>query len=66
MRNKIKMFWLNIRIGLAHARYHKNMKRAEQARQGKQLRKFRRYIYRAENAWRKLVILFYKQRNING
>jgi hypothetical protein len=49
--------WLTFRIGLLHAKFHRNMKRADQARIDTDPIKFKKYIYRAEDAWRKLVIL---------
>ncbi len=58
--------WINnIRIGLLHAKYHRNLKYAEKARLSKNLELFQKYIYRAEDAWRKLVILTNKQKQ-NG
>jgi hypothetical protein len=47
----------NIRIGLLHATFHRNMKRATDARKTQNIVKFKRYIYAAEDAWRKLVTL---------
>ena len=45
--------WItNIKIGLLHATYHRNM-----ARESFNVIEFKKYIYRAEDAWRKLVIL---------
>lgn len=49
--------WIRFRIGLLHAKFHRNMKRAEIARGNQDVIKFKKYIYRAEDAWRKLVIL---------
>jgi len=60
IRRKIIYF----RIGLAHAKYHKHMKRAIQAKQEKDIRKFKKHVYRAEDAWRKLVVLSDKQKKI--
>jgi len=53
-------------MGLTHARYHRNMKRAYRAKTEQNIRKFKRYIYRAEDAWRKLVVLTDKQDKLNG
>jgi len=54
--------WLRkIKIGILHATYHRNMKRAEAARGEKDIVKFKKYVYRAEDAWKKLVILKQKQ-----
>ena len=50
--------WLHkLRIGIYHATYHRNVKKAEIARQKQDVVEFKKYIYRAEDAWRKLVIL---------
>jgi len=52
------MFWFTkIKIAFLHAAYHRNMKRAEVARKQSDIIKFKKYIYAAEDAWRKLVIL---------
>lgn len=50
-------WFLKFRIGLLHASYHRNLKRAEQSRSKLDIISFKKYIYRAEDAWRKLVIL---------
>jgi hypothetical protein len=50
-------WWYKIRIGLLHATYHRNMRLAELARHNQDILCFRKYIYRAEDAWRKIVIL---------
>jgi len=47
----------NIRIGLLHATFHRNMNRATAARKNHDIVKFKRYIYAAEDAWRKLVTI---------
>jgi hypothetical protein len=52
------MNWIRkIRIGFLHAKYHRNLKRAEAARIDRDVVKFKKYVYQAEDAWRKLVIL---------
>lgn len=61
MIQQIKNLILKIRIGMYHATYHRNMKRAEDARENKDLKKFQTSIYRAEDAWRKLITLIVKQ-----
>jgi hypothetical protein len=53
MINWIRKF----QIGMLHATYHRNMKRADAARSSLNVIKYKIYIYRAEDAWRKLVIL---------
>lgn len=47
----------NIRIGLLHATFHRNMNRAIAARKNHDIVKFKHYIYAAEDAWRKLVTI---------
>ena len=49
--------WINFRIGIMHAKFHRNMKRANKARSTQDIIAFKKYIYQAEDAWRKLVIL---------
>ena len=50
--------WLyNLRIGMLHAAYHRNIKKADTARIEQDIIKFKKYIYQADDAWRKLVIL---------
>lgn len=52
------MRWVrNIRIGLLHATYHRNLKRAELAQQQRNIESFKKHVYAAEDAWRKLVVL---------
>lgn len=50
-------WWYKIRIGLLHATYHRNIKYAESARQKQDIVLFKKYIYRAEDIWKKIVIL---------
>jgi len=38
------------------------MKRADQARQKQDIVEFKKYIYQAEDAWRKIIILTEKQK----
>jgi hypothetical protein len=55
--------WIRkIRIGLLHASYHRNLKKAEQARKQHDVLEFKKYVYKAEDAWRKLVILTEKSK----
>lgn len=65
MLRNIRRKLIYIRIGLAHAKYHRHMKRAIRAKQDKDVRKFKKHIYRAEDAWRKLVVLSDKQKRFN-
>lgn len=50
-------YFIKIRIGLLHATYHRNMKRANNARSQRDIIKFKKYVYAAEDAWRKIVML---------
>ena len=59
--------WIRkIRIGLLHASFHRNMKNAELARENQDIIKFKKYIYQAENAWRKIVLLSNQKQQKNG
>ena len=61
------MFWFTkIKIAILHASYHRNMKRADKARESRDILNFKKYIYKAEDAWRKLVILTNKKIKTNG
>jgi hypothetical protein len=50
-------FFIKIQIGILHAAYHRNMKKADDARSKQDIVAFKKYIYQAEDAWRKIVIL---------
>jgi hypothetical protein len=54
---KLIKWYFKFRIGILHAAFHRNMKHADTARSNQDLIQFKKYIYRAEDAWRKLVIL---------
>ena len=56
MKNLNRLF-IKVRIGILHARYHRNLKKADTVRKQHNIVKFKRFVYRAEDAWRKLVIL---------
>ena len=62
---RILNIFRKIRTGLLHATYHRNMKQAEVARKSQDIIAFKKYIYLAEDAWRKIVILNNKT-NTNG
>jgi flagellin-specific chaperone FliS len=53
MRKRI----IEFRIALLHATYHRNIRRAERAMNNSNIQQFQKYIYKAEDAWRKIVIL---------
>jgi len=60
------MKWFDkIFIALYHASYHRAMRRAIAAKDRKNLVIFKKYIYRAEDAWKKLATIQnkYKQNN---
>ena len=52
----------NFKIALLHASYHRNLRKAESCKDDKDVDGFKKYIYRAEDAWRKLVILVEKNK----
>jgi len=58
--NKLLVTISRIRINILHAAFHRNMKRADVARSKQDVVTFKKYIYRAEDAWRKIVILTQK------
>lgn len=58
--NKLLKLFVNLRIGFLHATFHRNMKRANLARNKHDIVLFKKHIYRAEDAWRKIVILTQK------
>ena len=58
-------FFIKIRIGILHATYHRNMKKADIARTNHDIVSFKKYIYQAEDAWRKIVIISNKTKT-NG
>lgn len=53
-------FIKKIRVGLAHASYHRNLKKAEQAREDQDILKFKKYIYKSEDSYKRLVKLINK------
>jgi hypothetical protein len=63
--NTISKLIAKLRIGFLHATFHRNMKRANAARSKHDIVTFKKHIYRAEDAWRKIVILTQKIK-VNG
>jgi len=57
MLKRIRNYIIRFRIAILHAAYHRSMKSMEQARQKHDIVEFKTYAYRAEDAWRKIVIL---------
>ena len=58
--NKVLTIIVKIRIGLLHATFQRNMRNANLARNKHDIITFKKHIYQAEDAWRKLVILTQK------
>jgi len=55
--------WIRkIRIGFLHAKYHRSLKKAETARIDLDIVEFKKYVYQAEDAWRRIVILTEKMK----
>lgn len=63
---RIQLFLVTMRIGFAHATFHRNLKKAMRAKEAGNLRKFKRCIYRAEDAWKRVVVLTEKRKVLNG
>jgi len=52
------MKWFTkIRVGFLHAAYHRNLRKAIKARDQSDIQAFKKYIYRAEDAWKQIVRL---------
>ncbi len=62
MLNRIRKKIIQIQIGLLHATYHRNMRNMEISRHEENIIAFKKYAYRAEDAWRKIVILTEKMK----
>ena len=62
MIRKIHKAFLRFRIAILHAAYHRNLKRAQEARVKQDIIAFKQYVYRAEDAWRKVVMLTEKSK----
>jgi len=58
--NKISKTLARIRIGFLHATFQRNMRNANIARNKHDIVTFKKHIYQAEDAWRKIVILTQK------
>lgn len=55
--------WLRkFRISILHAKYHRAMRKAIQAREDLDIVRFKKYVYMAEDAWRKIVVLTEKSK----
>ena len=60
MYKKLIKIIIKFRIAILHAKFHPLMKRADKARISTDILKFKKCVYNAEDAWRKLVILTLK------
>tara|TARA_Y100001972_G_C7487474_1_gene247426 strand:+ start:402 stop:584 length:183 start_codon:yes stop_codon:yes gene_type:complete len=50
------MRWLDkISSGIYHASYHRYLKKAESAKDKSNIKLFKKYVYLAEDAWKRLV-----------
>ena len=46
-----------IRLGMYHASYHRNLKKANACVGTKNIVKFKKYVYKAEDAWKQVVLI---------
>lgn len=60
MISRILTSFYKFKIALLHAKYHKHMRLADIARATTDIIEFKKHVYNAEDAWRKLVILTHK------
>jgi len=51
-----------ILIGWYHAKYHRYLKKAETAKNEKNIHKFKEHVYQAEDAWKHVIILTNKNK----
>lgn len=56
----MRILYYNIRMGLAHARYHRYLRKMTYYRGRKDLIKFKKAVHQTEDAWRKVV--YFKQK----
>tara|TARA_Y100000034_G_C6540141_1_gene232989 strand:- start:126 stop:311 length:186 start_codon:yes stop_codon:yes gene_type:complete len=55
-----------IKLGFYHASYHRNLRCAKKCVETKDLVKFKKYVYRAEDAWKQVVLIQKKYKVKNG
>ncbi len=55
----IRRLYYNIRIGFLHAAFHRHLRKMTYYRTKRDIVNFKKSIYRAEDAWRKLT--YFKQ-----
>ena len=56
-------FITTILVGIYHAKYHRNLKKAIRAKDKQNIYQFKKYVYQAEDAWKKIVTIKKKQTN---
>jgi len=56
-------FFEKILVGIYHATYHRNIRNAEKAKDKKDIELFKKSVYRAEDAWKKIVLIKKKYSN---
>ena len=49
-------------IGWYHAKYHRNLKKAENAQKLKDINEFKKHVYQAEDAWKPVIVLTNKNK----
>ena len=49
-------------IGWYHAKYHRNLKKAENAQKLKDIYEFKKHVYQAEDAWKRVIVLTNKNK----
>ena len=49
---RILTLFYKFKIALLHAKYHKHMRRADISRTTSDIIKFKKHVYKAEDAWR--------------
>jgi hypothetical protein len=49
-------------IGWYHAKYHRNLKKAEDAQKLKDINEFKKHVYQAEDAWKRVIVLTNKNK----
>ena len=61
------MNWLNkISAGIYHASYHRYLKKAIKAKDKSNIELFKKYVYVAEDAWKRLVKIQNKHKKDNN
>jgi len=56
LKFKLRKFIYWTLIGIYQARYHRNMQRMQDASDNSDIKAFKKYTYRAEDAWKKVII----------